>query len=127
MRQQFANRGWKFPVKVDKNTGRIQMSQDEEDIHEAIILIIKTAFRERLMRPTFGCNIRPYLFGSSDTSTLALIQEEVKTSIATWEPRARNVVVSANHDGANHERILIEISYEAGGRLQNSTIPIELQ
>lgn len=126
MRQQSANRGWKFPVKVDKNTGRILMSRDEEDIHEAIILIIKTAFRERLMRPTFGCNIRPYLFGSSDSSTLALIEEEVRNSLAAWEPRATNVVVLASYDGVNHERILVEISYDAGGRMHNSTVPIEI-
>ncbi len=127
MRQQSANRGWKFPVKVDKNTGRIQMSQDEEDIHEAIILIVRTAFKERVMRPTFGCNIRKYIFGSNDSSTLALIEEEVRTSIATWEPRARNVAVTASYDGANNERILVEISYEAWGRLQTSTVPIGMQ
>ncbi|HEX9062458.1 MAG TPA: GPW/gp25 family protein, partial [Clostridia bacterium] len=88
------DRGWKFPVKVDKGTGKIKMSQGEEDIHEAIILIVKTAKKERKMRPGFGSNIHRYVFSQGDISTMTLLAEEVKSAIENWEPRVTDVEVS---------------------------------
>ncbi|WP_162181906.1 GPW/gp25 family protein [Pseudobacteroides cellulosolvens] len=103
--------GWKFPVKVDKATGKFMMSEGEEDIHEAIILILKTAKKERIMRPGFGSNIHHYVLEQSDSSTLALLEEEVKTAIENWEPRVTDVTVDAYNDGTYNENVIVDVSY----------------
>lgn len=55
--KDFLGTGWKFPVEVDEITGRIKMSSYEEDIQEAIGIILKTRKGERMMRPDFGCEL----------------------------------------------------------------------
>ena len=41
--KEFLGTGWKFPVKVDNVTGKILMSEYEEDIRESIWIILATA------------------------------------------------------------------------------------
>ena len=43
MAKAFLGRGWKFPVGVDPQSGRIAMSEYEQDIHEAIRILLATA------------------------------------------------------------------------------------
>lgn len=122
------DRGWKFPVQVDKSTGKIMMSCGEEDIHEAVLLIVMTAKKERKMRPGFGSNAHRYAFSLGDLSTMALIQEEIKSAIENWEPRVTDVAVSAYVDKLQQEKVMVDISYRVkpSGREHKETIELEL-
>lgn len=111
MDERYWDKGWKFPVKVDRATGRFMMSQGDEDINEAIKIILRTAKKERKMRPGFGSNIHHYVLQQSDSSNLALIQEEVKKAIETWEPRVCDVTVKAYNDGKANEGVMVDVSY----------------
>ena len=55
MPKSFLGRGWKFPVQIDPATGRVGMSELEQDIKESIYILLATAPGERVMRPDFGC------------------------------------------------------------------------
>ena len=57
----FLGRGLKFPLQVDPRTGMLAMSDQEEDIREAIGIILHTVQGERVMRPDFGSNIIDYV------------------------------------------------------------------
>src|SRR5947209_7561612 len=86
-----------FPPRIGTN-GSMQWSSGELNVREAICIILRTRPGERLMRPTFGCGLDRYLFEPNSISTLRLIQEEVKRSIALWEPRVTlNDVQVATH------------------------------
>jgi len=87
MVKSFLGRGWKFPVRVDPTTGRIAMSEMEQDIKESIYIILKTAMGERLMRPEFGCGIHDLVFSSMSTVTLGLFESRVREAIKRWESR----------------------------------------
>lgn len=87
MDQSFLGRGWKFPVSVDTVSGQIRVSEYEEDIREAVRIIIGTAPGERVMRPDFGCGIHQYVFAHPDVSTLTLAAASVKEALIRWEPR----------------------------------------
>ena len=87
MAKSFLGRGWKFPVQVDPTTGRIAMSEMEQDIKESIFIILKTAVGERLMRPEFGCGIHDLVFDSMSTVTLGLFESRVREAINRWESR----------------------------------------
>jgi phage baseplate assembly protein W len=112
MSKEFLGRGWKFPIEVDASTGRIKQTEHEDDIAEAIRIIIWTAKGERLMRPDFGSGIDRYLFEGNDDTTLRLIEAEVDEAIRMWEPRVHEVQVQVERDQAHEERLLIHVQYE---------------
>src|SRR5690606_23598578 len=101
MSKEFMGRGWKFPIEVDSATGRIKETQHEDDIAEAIRIIIWTNKGERLMRPDFGCGIEQFLFEGNDDTTLQLIEAEIMDAIRMWEPRVHEVEVHVERDAAN--------------------------
>jgi len=104
----FLGAGWKFPVSVDETTGRIKTSQFEEDIEEAVRIIIMTRKGERMMQPEFGCGLQDYLFAGMDYDTISQMRLEVQRSLLNWEPRITDVEVRLE---AGDGRIMIHISY----------------
>lgn len=112
MSKGFLGQGWKFPIEVDKATGRIKQTDSEDDIAEAIRIIIWTAKGERVMRPDYGSGIEQYLFQSNDDTTLRLIEAEVDEAIRMWEPRVHEVQVQVERDVQQEEKLLIHVQYE---------------
>lgn len=108
--KSFLGAGWKFPIAVDEATGRISISQYEEDIKEAIKIIIMTNKGERVMRPEFGCNIHKYIFGGMDYTTIMQMESEVREALINWEPRITDIEVSVEMT-ENQDNPLINISY----------------
>jgi len=87
MPKSFLGRGWKFPVRIDTTTGRVAMSEMEQDIKESIWILLSTAPGERLMRPEFGCGIHDLVFSSMSTVTMGLFESRVREAIDRWEAR----------------------------------------
>ncbi len=110
MSKEFLGKGWKFPVGTDLR-GRIGMSSYEEDIKEAIVIILKTPKGERLMRPDFGCGIHDYVFYPINTATITLIEKSVREAIAKWEPRVEVLTVEVSTEEAANGKLLISIDY----------------
>lgn len=129
MSNAFLGRGWKFPVAVDATTGRILMSEYEEDIAEAIRVIIWTAKGERVMRPKFGCGIQEYVFDSTDFSTLRLMEQSIQEALMQWEPRVHQVQVSIAIDSGDVGKLNISVSYvvRSTNNLFNQVYPFYIQ
>ncbi|MCG8364045.1 MAG: GPW/gp25 family protein [Pseudanabaenales cyanobacterium] len=87
MAKAFLGIGWKFPVKVDSVTGKIVMSEYEEDIRESIWIILATAKGERIMQPDFGCGIHNFVFATLNMATIGLVESSVREALTRWEPR----------------------------------------
>lgn len=111
MPKQFLGRGWKFPVQVDETTGRIMMSEYEEDIEESIRIILSTSKGERVMRPDFGSTIFEYIFNLTDEMTIGLLESEIEEAIRTWEPRVENVRAEVRIDQLNQEKLYVSVTY----------------
>lgn len=105
------NFGWKFPVQPDVSTGRIQAASYSENISESIRIILMTKKGERMMNPTFGCNINKYMFGILDFTTLRQIELEVEDALDKWEPRIENVKVEVVHNNDNVGQLIINVKY----------------
>jgi phage baseplate assembly protein W len=110
MAKDFLGLGWRFPVNVDSK-GKIIVSSYEEDIQEAIRIIVGTSKGERIMRPDFGCGIFDYVFAPLDTSTIGLIESSVREALVMWEPRIELENVNVSHDITEAEKLLITIDY----------------
>lgn len=111
MGKEFLGKGWKYPVEVDISTGRIKTSHYEEDIQEAINIILSTSKGERIMRSDFGSNIMDFVFEHTDATTLNRLKEHIKHAIMIWEPRVKEVSVSIKKDYKNDTKLLMDISY----------------
>lgn len=88
----FLGRGWAFPVAVDAR-GAIATAQYEEDIRQAIRIILDTEPGERVMRPDFGAGLRSLAFEPINTTTMALARHRVEQALIQWEPRVDSIGV----------------------------------
>jgi phage baseplate assembly protein W len=111
--------GWGFPVRIDRpregevsapDRGRcgVALSRYEDDIEQAIRIILSTNKGERRMRPTFGCEIHSLMFSPANPTTFGLLRHYVEEALTMWEPRidVKDIDVEAG-DG----RVDITISY----------------
>jgi phage baseplate assembly protein W len=107
----FLGSGWAFPVGVDAR-GRIGLAHREQDVEQAIKVILLTPKGQRLMRPEFGCQIHDLLFAPNDGNTAGLAAYYVEEALAMWEPRIEVLAVDVSPDPRDAARVLITIDYE---------------
>ena len=110
-RKEFLGRGLKFPLQVDPRTGKIAMSEQEEDIREAIGIILRTSQGERVMRPDFGSNTLEYVFAPSSNTMLHSIASDLKIFIQGQEPRVKDVEVQCERQDRLDGTLIISVSY----------------
>lgn len=108
--KDFLGSGWKFPPQLDSR-GRIKLVHQEQDVEEAIRIILTTRFGERPMRPEFGSDLFSLVFAPNDASTGGLARRYVMESLARWEPRIEVTQVEAAPDRTDSSRLLINIHY----------------
>lgn len=111
MERAFLGTGWKFPVEIDRATGRIKMSSDEDSIRESIRVIIGTRQGELPMHPEFGCRIQDYAFESTDYTTLYSMKTEVEHALIRWEPRITDIQAKVSDERIDEGVLLIHVSY----------------
>lgn len=121
--------GWRFPVAVDGMSGTVAMAAYEQDIEQAIRIILFTAKGERVMRPDFGCGIHDFVFEDSNTTTLGLMESSVREALVKWEPRIEVQSVSAEADRSSPGRLTITLLYRirSTNRSVTSVYPFPLK
>ena len=110
-RKDFLGRGWSMPVALDPRTGRVAFAEYEDDIRQAIFIILETAPGERVMRPQFGCGIHDLVFASLDSTTLQRIRSEVEDSLRRYEARIDVLNVGVDDAATTEGRLIVEIEY----------------
>ncbi len=107
----FLGRGLSFPARVDPVTGRFVMCGGEEDIKQAITIILMTRLNERAMLPDFGSDLQNYVFELPDAASMALLQAEVVSALTRWEPRIVDVAADIDTSRIVDGKLLLNISY----------------
>lgn len=87
------------------------MSDFEQDVREAIWIILSTAKGERVMRPEFGCGIHDLVFASINTATLAQVENNVREAMARFEARIDVLNVNVSTEEADNGKLLISMDY----------------
>jgi uncharacterized protein len=105
----FLGVGWKFPLATD--SGQADMAQYEEDVRQAILIILLTNNTERVMRPTFGAGLNRFLFEPINPTTMAALQTRVEDALVDWEPRIDVIAVSVTSSPKLAGTVLIDITY----------------
>jgi phage baseplate assembly protein W len=102
--------GLAFPLQVDRRGG-IALARDEQDIEQAIQLILGTAPGERPMRPEFGCGVHDFVFDSIDANTIGNMEQAIRDALARWEPRIEVERVNFDSSDAQAGLLTIDIIY----------------
>jgi phage baseplate assembly protein W len=106
----FLGQGWRFPIQPNAR-GRLAFARAEEDIEEAIWIILSTAPGERVMLPEFGCGIQEYVFQVNSDLVRAGIASDVQGALVRWEPRIDVLDVSVESPEGQPTLMLIRVDY----------------
>ena len=110
IRKEFLGRGWAFPFHFDPASGRVSLSEYEENIRQNITVILGTRPGERQMLPNFGCRIHEFLFAPNTSANAHTIGFHVRDALERWERRIEVLEVKAKaaHDGS----VNVEVEYK---------------
>jgi uncharacterized protein len=124
----FLGVGWAFPPRVDAG-GAVAEAVYEDDVREAIRIIIGTNPGERVMRPDFGAGLATFVFEPVNPTTVARVQRQVREALLAWEPRIDVESVAVTPQGAPPVVLLIELVYRvrATNARENLVYPFYLQ
>ena len=107
----FLGKGWAFLLGTESRGG-IALSEGEDNIREAIRIILETAPGERDMRPGFGCGVWGILFDEVDASFEGRVAFLVENALARWEPR---IAVQSVKADATEDQVVVDIAYTVRG------------
>ncbi|HYX27610.1 MAG TPA: GPW/gp25 family protein, partial [Pyrinomonadaceae bacterium] len=101
----FLGVGWSFPpcVTADGATATVAY---EEDVAQAIRIIISTDQGERVMRPDFGAGLNSFVFDPITQTTMQRIQTRVQEALVQWEPRIDVNYVKVTSDRTEPNKLL---------------------
>ena len=126
--RDFLGTGWKFPIRINPRGG-FSYSTAEQDIEEAIWIILATARGERQMRPRFGCGIHDYVFAANNPGTRGAIADQVRQALLEWEPRIDLLGVQVEAHPESPEVLLIRVDYRirANNAFHNLVYPFYIR
>jgi phage baseplate assembly protein W len=102
--------GLAFPLGVDRR-GSLALARNEDDVQQAIAIILSTSPGERPMRPEFGCGVHDYVFDVVDAGTLGRMDDEIRRALERWEPRIDVLRVDFDLADAASGPLAITIEY----------------
>ena len=103
-------RGIAFPPRVVD--GRVGWSEGDDNIRDAIRVILGTERNERLRLPEFGAGLQRYLFEPNTVATRHQLGEQLLRALAAWEPRIAVESVDVEPDPDDPESAVATIAYK---------------
>lgn len=91
--KSYLGSGLKFPLQVNKATGRAVMSNAEQSVKESVYIILMTQKGERFARRDFGSRLLSYTFMDTSITRINMMAREIERTILEQEPRISNVDV----------------------------------
>lgn len=93
--------GWKFPPCFNHHSNSVEMVEGLHDIKESLYILMRTRVGERIMEKRYGCDLTPLAFQQLDLNLRTLMVNNIKQSIADYEPRIEviDVVLTMSDDG----------------------------
>ena len=108
----FLGRGWSFPPEFDRNAKAVVMLEEEADIQGSLNILLSTKLGERVMQPTYGCNMDSLVFEAMNLTLLTYLKDLVENAILYHEPRIELDKVVIDTTSQNDGLLLIEIHYD---------------
>ena len=85
--KSFLGTGWSFPPEFDGTSKNVQTVSAEDDIQQSLFILFSTAPGERVMQPSYGCDLRSMVFENITESTVTAIRDMIEKAVLFFEPR----------------------------------------
>ena len=103
-------RGIAFPPHIGPD-GRLAWSEGEENVRQAIRIILTTEQQERILLSEFGGGLDRYLFEPNTVATHQRIQDRIRKAQAQWEPRISIERIQVEVDPTDVQAAIANITY----------------
>jgi phage baseplate assembly protein W len=123
----FLGVGWAFPPCTAAD-GSTALAIYEQDVDQAIRIILGTDWGERIMRPDFGAGLKSFVFGPVNQTTMRQVQTRVQDALIKWEPRIDVEQVKVTVDSGRNT-LLVAVTYRVRvtNTLHNLVYPFYLE
>ena len=106
----FLGTGWSFPPSF--RGGGVQMSADEQDIHESLQILFGTTAGERFLKPDYGLDMHELMFEPISTTLRTFLIDRVRMAILIFEPRIKMINLDIDSPDPNEGSLRILLEYE---------------
>jgi phage baseplate assembly protein W len=131
MAEKFIN--IEFPFQDDNKGKLLSMNTISESAIKADLMhLLLTNKGERLYLPSFGANLRQYLFEPNESEVQSNIKEEIQTAISQFIPnlQVNEILVTGGEAGEvrDEHHALVELKYTVtdGAFKRSDSVKIEL-
>lgn len=107
----FWGTGWAFPPSFNQQTGEVEMVSAEADILQSLHIILSTQPGERLMQPTFGCELSQFLFEDIRQGLITSLRSVVADALLYHETRIKVDRIDVDASPSEVGLLLISIDY----------------
>ncbi|MFD5014817.1 GPW/gp25 family protein [Streptomyces chartreusis] len=123
----FLGQGWRFPLLPDAG-GRIGYAAGEESVRDCLLVLVRTALGERVMRPELGTRAPELVFAPGSTRALRELEESVRVAIRDFEVRTATDFVRAEAQPGEEWKVTVTVGYRirATGRRETLVFPYYL-
>ena len=105
-------------------TGDVTVKTDTDAVKRSVKNIILTNHFERPFKPNFGGSVRDMLFELNTSRQLKKVQNRLKNTIESFEPRVEDVRVILTNEDSNELNITIHYSIKNGTRRQQTDFTV---
>jgi len=118
-----------FPFKDDVKGKFVKMERENKRAIKADLLhLLLTERKQRLYLPSFGVNLRQYLFEQNDGIVHKSIQREIEQAIQNFIPNLTIIEITVSRSERNEHAALVRLDYTVtiAAFAQNDFVEIEL-
>jgi phage baseplate assembly protein W len=122
-----------FPFQDDRKGKYLAMNDlSKRAIKSDLMHLLLTNKNERLYLPSFGANLRKYLFEQNDTKVQNNIKNEIQTAITAFIPNLQvdEITLTGGEEGQlrNEHHVLVTLDYTVteGSFKRSDSVQIEL-
>ncbi len=109
--KSFLGRGWGFPPRFDVKSGAVRMVAAEDDIEESLRILLGTSRGERVMQPSFGCDLKLHVFKGISERTLTAIRDSISRAVLHFEPRITLEKIDIDAEAVHEGLLRINLVY----------------
>ncbi len=109
--QGFLGIGWGFPPSFNRHEKSVEMVSEEDDIQEALRILLFTAPGERTFHPAYGCGLKLMVFEQMTESAVTEIKDVIERAVLFFEPRITLNSVDIDAEDIYEGQLKIRLHY----------------
>jgi Bacteriophage baseplate protein W len=109
------------------SSGSLEMVEADASVRQAVLLLLTTRPGERVMNPTYGCDLNQLVFAPNDQTTAGLAIHYVRQALTRWEPRIDILELDAGRNADDASRLDIRLAFRVRPTLSEERLTLRMQ